>query len=146
MKRYACIAKDDTAFTLFYIKCQANGTRRVPVPVLSSSVRSRQSGIFNSPCTGIRPMAGRICISPWIAAGHRKWVSWDTGMNSVLGICWYSRRITRLRGGTPIEFTFLFLAQSWKLQISKYHNIVIIMLRNFFLLQIVRKIIKLCSS
>lgn len=55
IKCYAYTVEDDTAFTLFYIKCQANETRRVPVPVLlSSSVRSRQSGIFNSLCTGIR--------------------------------------------------------------------------------------------
>jgi len=50
-RRYAYTAEDDTAFTLFYIKCQANETRRVPV--LSSSGRSRQSGIFNSLCSGI---------------------------------------------------------------------------------------------
>lgn len=119
IKHYACTAKDDTAFTLFYIKCQVNETRRVPV--LSSRVRSRQSGIFNSPCNGIRPMAGRICISLWIAVGHRKRVSWDTGTSDVLGICWYSRQITRLRGGT-YRVCIPVYGNRESYQISKYHH------------------------
>lgn len=73
--------KDDTAFTLFYIKRQGERETRpllLPRPVLSSSVltRSCQSGIFNRPCTGIRPNGRKnLYLSANRAAGHRKRVS-----------------------------------------------------------------------
>jgi len=62
-------SKDDTAFTLFSIKCQADQTRACTRgEYCTLAVQSRQSGIFNSPCTGIRPMFRRIRVPPRVAA------------------------------------------------------------------------------
>lgn len=99
-------SKGDTAFTLFYIKRHERNSTAHSSPTLSPGVRSCQSGIFNSPCTGIRPIVGRICISPWIPVSHRKQVRVDMGASwESVGIHNYTRQSLSLSN-----------LRSWQLQ------------------------------